>query len=289
MPTEYELIERSVDLSQPLNLFRIDIAGQSLFYTSDPYDVEYLGNIYKEGNVSYEGYEDGSDPNKAQIRFHIGIDTEIAQLLLGGMPTEIIYLTAFRKQREYGAAQMFWSGEVLGQAANEDGIFLVSADATQAQKRNGMTLRWQRPCGYGIYEEHTCKASRSFRMVDIPSVTLVGSSMTAARLLPSYLIPAGKMAAGHEAGWFLGGYVEYDDTVSGVRARKTIISYDHLTGTIGLHPSANGYEPGSPVAAYPGCKRNTEDCDVKHNNLRRHGGSPFLPKKDVFEPGELPW
>jgi hypothetical protein len=289
MPTEFELIERSVDLSQPLNLFRVDIAGQQFFYTSDPFDVEYLGDIYKEGNVRYEGYDDGSDPNKAQIRFYIGIDTELAQMLLGGIPTEIIYWTAFRKQREYGSAEMFWSGEVLGEAANEEGIYLVSADATQSQKRNGMTLRWQLLCGYGIYEENTCMASRSFRRVDVPSVVATPSTMFSPLLLPAHLIPAGKMVADHEENWFVGGYAEYDDNITNTTARKTIISYDHLTGTVGLHPNTTGYEADTPVSFFPGCKRNTEDCDVKHQNLRRHGGSPFLPRKNIFEPGELPW
>ncbi len=288
MPTGFELIERSVDASQPLNLFRIDVAGQQFFYTSDPFDIEYLGNIYKEGNVKYEGYDDGSDPNKAQIRFYIGIDTEIAQMLLGGFPTETIYLTAFRKQREYGSAEMFWSGEVLGEAANEEGLWLMSADATQAQKRNGMTLRWQKLCGYGIYEENTCKASKAFRRVDLPSAVLTGSVLTSPLLLPASLIPAGKMVAGHEAAWFLGGFVEYQDAITNTVSRKTIVSYDHLTGKIGLHPNATGYN-GTAVAVFPGCKRNTEDCDIKHNNLRLHGGSPFLPKKNIFEPGELPW
>lgn len=289
MATEFEELERGVESSEPIHLVRVDVGGTTMFMTSDAVDVEYQGNIYKNANLSIEGFSDGSDPNKAQIRVHVGMDSEVAQFLLGGGITDIIYLTAFRKQRQWPAAEMFWSGEVLGQAANQEGIYLNSADDTQSQKMNGNAIRWQKTCPAGIYDPWFCGASKSFRRVDIASVTRVGATFSSPALLPASLIAAGKMVTGHEENWFVGGFVEYQDQITNLTVKKTITAYNHLTGVIYLHPNMLNYG-GEVVSVFPGCKRNTEDCDVKHQNLRLNKSCPFLPTKDLFDPSEqLPW
>ncbi len=291
MATEFDELERGIESSQPYELYWFQVGNAVSFrYCRDRNDITYNENVYTAANIRQEGFEGGSDPNKAQISVFCDIGLEISQLIINGPPSEVIFLSVFRGQRETGIVNLQWSGEVLGNGATEEGTTLTAADATQSQMRNGLMERWQRTCGFGIYEPFTCKAEKTFRQVGIPlGVARTQSSFTSPLLTPALLIPAGKMVAGHEVNWFTGGYVEYEDDITGIGCKRVIIGYDPDTGRIDLHPNMNGYAAGSYVTVYPGCFHNTLDCDIKHNNLPNCGCSPFIPDKNIFEPGEIPW
>lgn len=292
MPTPFEILERGVNSSQPSELYRFLIGDQKFCYTRDRVDVTYLGDVYRAVKIMHEGYEGGADPNKAQMNVLLDLALEVSQMILNGPPSEVIFLSVFRGQRGLpGTYLLSWSGEVMGNAVTEEGAVLTAADATQSQLRNGLMMRWQRMCGYGIYEEFTCKASRSFRQVDLgDGAPRVRSSFTTDALKSTTLIAAGKMVDELKEMWFVGGYVQYQDDTTGLSSRRTIIAYDHTTGTIGLHPNMSGYANYTLISVFPGCAHNTKDCDLKHNNLLNSGADPFIPVKNVFDPGEgQPW
>lgn len=290
MITDFELQERGVDSSEPVWLYRFLVGDLKYTYTRNATDLTYLGDIYRSAGISHEGYSGGGSTSKSRIEVSMALPLEIPQMLLNGPPSEVIFLSVFRGQRGLSVYNLEWSGEVLGSQLTVAGAILQSANAMVSQGRNGLCVRWQRMCPYGVYEENSCQASRSFRAVNLlAGASRSGSSFTSAQLVAASLVAAGKVVAGYEDNWFTGGYVEYLDDETGILTKRTILAYNKLTGEVTLHPNMSGYAAGAAIAVRPGCKHTTLDCDIKHNNLPNCGADPFIPKVDIFADGESPW
>lgn len=293
---DYIQLESSTHESQPFEFFQFTAGAVEYLYTSSDFDITYQGKNYRRAAISRGEIEGTSDPDKGVLRLQVPYSLPLMEQLIRISPSTPIELTVWRAQRinySFQAEQVvaIWIGRVHGCEIHQQVVALTCISILNSQYRMGNTLKWQKACGYSLYESYNCRVNpNNFSLpVVIQAENVVSTvKIRSPSLIWGFTLPV-QATGDHEylkVGWFIGGYIEYHDSFSNTIGKRAITGYDWATGTVTVFPPIRGMAPGQEVLFYAGCKHTSKDCQEKFGNIVNCGSDPFIPIQDPYDPFE---
>lgn len=282
--------------SYPVDLLRFKYGSQEFLYTNaDEDDLVYQGKLYQMAAILVPDIEGMSDPDKGTLSITAPLDLAVVQQVLTVPPSEPVELFIVRCQRELtdmsgnlltSAGMSVWKGRVHTVEVADNQANLQCISILHHQYRMGNTLKFQKSCPYALYDGWTCKADKARLAVTTNAAVVSATKIQSDDFKGANLAFPGDIPVpvGMQPGWFVGGYLQYSDVVSGVSGRRAIIASDKDTGQLTVFPPLRGLVSGAQVTAFAGCKHDTKDCYLKHNNLPNYGGDPVMPLVDPYDP-----
>jgi len=277
----YEDREASFGDSQPVEIFRFSFGDEVYTYSGFDQDVVFRGETYQMASISRGDIEGTSNPEKGNLELQMALPNSLVQQVLTVPPSMPVNLSIFRAQRgDLSDFRQVWVGrvrahEVTGQVVSLHGISLL-----HNEYRLGNPIRYQKACPYALYDPFNCKVDPETKKV-VCNPTITSSNKLQS---PDLVWSTAGLPIGLKEGWFIGGYIIYDDTVSNVVGKRAIIDYDHTTGLITVFPAIRGFVSGAQVSFFAGCRHDSYDCHIKFNNKVNYGGDPILPVIDPYDP-----
>lgn len=266
----FDVIETSLDLGQPIRLYKFSRGVIVWAYNSSDRDVTYQGKTYKTlaGGISDNGIRQTGqgDADSLEITAYSGI--EVAQLFRGIGPSSPIELTVIDVHAgDYSEALIAYMGAIQSvKFPSEDTCKIICTTDDVSLDQIGLRLTWGRACPHVLYERG-CLVNRDLFKAEGAIGALTGLSITLAA------------AAGFDDGWFSGGYVEWS-IGSGQYEQRNIES--HTGSNLVLLAGTSGLLVGKEVAIFAGCDHSIQTCNDKFNNLPNYGGQPHQPGVSPF-------
>ncbi len=268
--------EAGFDTSKPVEWIRVVYGADVEFlYTPSDQTIVHLGKTYVPAEISRSELGSTSDRNKSVLQVSIPVSLPLAQQFLAVPPSASVSLTLFRAQRaDLADATVEWVGIIRDREILDQQMVLQCTNLLAATGRKGNALRYQKSCPYAIYGAEGCGVNpEEFK---VSANAIVDSSVT-------LYAPA---TIGYPDDWFIGGFVSYQDVVSGVVGKRFIVNYASDTGLVTVFPPLRGVDSGQLVNFYAGCDHTSRTCNDKFDNLLNHGGDPVLPLVNPFDPRE---
>jgi hypothetical protein len=272
----YSDIEISNEGGQPVYLYEFRLATAFWRYTSADQDQEVgvdavtgLPILWEAKTIYHDQIVQGGSADELEVPFQR--DLPLAALFRVNSPSQPLWLTIrrFHKGDEDTETPIAWKGTVANVKEDDEAqarAFCISIAATF--NRNGLRLFWGRNCPHPLYGRGCWLNPVNFKSL-YGVVSHTGNEITLAQEAQSV-----------NGASFTGGYIEWDRG-DGILERRGIEVM--LNGTqfrvLGL---VGEIEPGTEIAMYPGCARNTPDCK-RFNNLPNYGGFPHMPGKSPFD------
>lgn len=277
----FEDKETSFGDSQPVEIFKFSFGTESYCFSSADIEVTWQGEVYTKASIKRGDLEGLSNPESGTLDLVMTLPNNLVQQVLTVPPSMPVELKVFRAQRaDLADFRQVWVGrvrahEIVGQEVHLHGISIL-----HREYRVGNPLRYQKACPYVIYEEYNCRVDPDILAYACAPAILTASKVTS----PDLVWSAAMIPSGMKEGWFVGGYITYDDVVSNVEGKRVIIDYDHDNGIVTVFPGLRGFVSGAQMIFRPGCRNDTYDCYHKFNNLLNCGCDPILPLEDPYDP-----
>lgn len=301
MFTHVEL-EASTHNSEPFEFYEFTASPLQYLYSAADFDVLHAGKLYQRAAISRSDIEGTSDPDKGTISIEMPYTLPIMEQLIRISPSVPVELTIWRGQRGnyvgdgtwFGDdAKAIWIGRVNHCGIQGDSVTLQCISILNQQYRMGNTLRWQKACGYALYDLYNCRLN--------PEDFALHLTINEAEILSTARIQKAELGWGNfplpptttlvdeaylRKGWFVGGFIEYYDSFSGTLGKRSITGYDDVNGIITVFPPTRGMAPNQVIKVFPGCKHTSKECKEKFDNIENYGGDPSMPVKDPYDPFE---
>lgn len=263
----YSARETSADSARPIELYEFNREGQAWRYTSSDEPFTLSGATYNPAVIERSGLEQGTEMNRAALTLNVQRDLEIAALYQAGPPSDVITLILRQIHIDDSEARLLWSGRIITVNTWENGKAKIFLEPVYTSlRRNGLRRLYQKACPHVLYGP-ACNASNAvFRVVGV-CAGVSGLSIT---------IP---QAQGFPAGWFAGGYLEWQ-TSPGIFERRFIESHNGNSVIVTVSPV--GLLADVEIRLYPGCDHLISTCNSKFNNAANFGGMPFIPSLNPF-------
>jgi uncharacterized phage protein (TIGR02218 family) len=264
----YESIETSRDDARPVELYEFRYSGQIFYYTSGAEPIERDGRSYTPEPISRSEVVSSTEAAAQELSITAPATLAVADLFRVAPPSEVVSVTIYRHHRSDPASEfaVYWQGRVLGAewAGNE---VTLSAESVQSSlSRLGLRRRYGAVCPHELYGP-ACRALRSHLLQ-----TGVVSSISGSQIATTVV---------NEAGWFAGGYIEWDIPNSPQSESRAVVS-STAEGVLLLSSFPRLLKPGLAIRAYPGCDHTLVACKTKFDNLDNFGGFPYFPQKNPF-------
>jgi uncharacterized phage protein (TIGR02218 family) len=274
----FNAFEKTVESSQPIELFRFVLGVQTFEWTSSEDEVTvgsltYTPEPIKRGSVSI-----GAEENSHQLEIEVPYSNAFAQQYLPTVPGIKATCTITRVQRAdfpTPETRIVFEGEVQSVALTDDAMVAkILVMATAAATSGPIPRRvFGSRCGNVLYDDF-CKVLRA----DFLFTSTVNSAMGLD------LTIAGANAFGD--GWFTAGEV-----VAGAGADRRLV-VDHVGDVLTLNFPFPFTVAGTSVDCYAGCDLSPETCDSKFftaedpdSNLINFDGFAWRPLINPFKSG----
>lgn len=277
----FEDREASFGNSRPVEIFKFFFGNEKYTYSGFDQEVTWQEDLYTRAAIKRGDMEGSANPEKGTIDLEMALPNSLVQQVLTVPPSMPVNLTIFRAQRDdLNDFRQVWVGrvrahEVIGQVVHLHGISVL-----HQEYRLGNPLRYQKACPYSVYDEYNCTID-PLDFEYSTTATVVSASKVSS---PNLVWSAAGIPTGLKEGWFVGGYVTYDDVVSNVVGKRVIIDYDHTNGIVTVFPALRGFISEASMKFYPGCRHDSYDCYHKFGNILNYGGDPILPLIDPYDP-----
>lgn len=276
----YDSFEISNYDSAPTNLYEFSIGYSFWRYAAGEEDVtiagfEFVDGVLTPAQVTYKavpisdsGLVQSGDTQNDDFTVTLPANVTFASLYLATPPSQTVYLTCRRKQREDNEAPVVWVGEVRStKRSSVIELQVICKVLTATLNRNGLRLAWGRGCPHALYDRN-CTVDPDDFGIAINVQGLTGASITSSGL------------ASLPAGYLSGGYFEFDQ-LPGVKERRMIES--HSGSVLNVLGTTDGLEVSDWITVFPGCDRVSSTCNSKFNNLSNYGGFSHMPGKSPFD------
>lgn len=265
----FDAIEISDDEGRPIYLYAFALGAATWRYTSSDADVQYGGYKWRAEPITDNGVKLTGDANTDGLEITAPSSIAPAQMFIGTPPSQAIMVSIYHYHEDDNQAVLGYIGEIMQVNQPEPGKAVITCDTISASmQRDGLRLSWQRNCPYAVYDPLTCKADKTKHVINAVVYDIVDN-------LVSFTGMEG-IADGH----LNGGFIEWEHPSRGTEFRAIERQISNTCEMFGL---ADGLYYGLTVKAYPGCRRITDDCTNKFNNLDNYGGVPDLPGKSPFD------
>lgn len=272
----YEEQEASSQDGAPVAFYEFQWGSTYWRYTSaDSDQVLTIGvtpYTYTAVAVSDSGMVQGGSSNN-DITVTLPSNLPIVDLFHSTPPSDEIILTIRRKHLndEDDEALIYWKGFVknLKRSEGNASVKIIGVSLLSMFESKGLRLAWTRGCPHILYDTE-CRVDPLAFMVETTIVAMTGNTITVAD------------SGGHPAGWFTGGYVEWQANADGTLDRRGIS--DSLDAfRLVLLGTTYRLEAGMAVKLFPGCDLTTATCLGKFDNLVNYGGIEQMTGKNPFD------
>lgn len=248
-------------------VWRYTSADEDQTITQDGDDVTYTAI-----SISDDGMVQGGSANN-DLKVTVQNNIPLVDLFRSTPPSGSIMLTVRRRHETDGLTEWFvyWIGTVgnvkKGGAADAT---VIGRTLLATFKRSGLRLCWTRGCPHMLYDTE-CRVD--------PDAFVLNTTITAINVDGSISVAAD---GGHAAGYFDGGYIEWEATVDGTLDQRSIESSISSTRFV-IFGSADRLEVGMNLALYPGCDLTAQTCNDKFANLANFGGLEQMTGDNPFD------
>lgn len=256
---------------QAIALYEISFGATQWLYTSADEDVTVGGDTYTAIPISDDGMSQGGSSNN-DITVTCDASIPLVDLFHSTPPSTEIWLTVRRMHEgEAGTPLIFWIGTVSNVKRKEDNASaeIIGQSLLASFSRAGLRLAWTRGCPHMIYDSE-CKVNKSDFAHATTITALTGNTISIAS------------DGGHAAGYFDGGFFEWEATAEGTIDRRGI-SGSVDSDTLTIFGTTYRLEVGMAITLYPGCNLTTDHCKNKFNNLANYGGCKQMTGKNPFD------
>lgn len=262
----YDLSERSVQLSAPIEIYEFQSGNGFWRYTSAEADVIFDRETYFSRPVKRTPVAVTEEQSRNSMTITGPRNLEVADAFRITPPTAVISLIVRRVDRVSGDAAVVWSGRLLNVGWRGSSVELQCEPSSFSLDRNGLRRVWGPQCPHVLYGTK-CKVDR-FAFRTVARVTGVsGDTVTVDTL---------------EAKPYAGGFILRVGTDAGNISHLHYIR--SFTGTtLRISGRANYFEPDDIVEIFPGCNHTTAVCSGTYNNILNYGGQPYFPNNNPFE------
>lgn len=262
----YDLSERSVQLSAPVELYEFQAGNTFWRYTSAEADVDYLSQPYLSRPLTRTSVGVTEEQSRNAITITAPRNLDIAEQFRVTPPTAVITLVVRRVDRISGDGQVVWAGRLLNVGWKGSSVELQCEPSSSSLSRNALRRVYGPQCPHILYG-NKCRVVRDSFRTDALVTAVTGNTVTV-DALPDRP--------------FAGGFILRVGQV------QEFVSHLHyirsFTGTtLTISGRANYFEVGDLVEVYPGCDHTTATCSGTYNNILNYGGQPFFPGNNPFE------
>lgn len=260
--------EYSLDTGVPIRMYQFSRGPLRWCYCTADRDVTLQNIVFKSLPISDSGVRFTGEASADPLTITMPADADVPLMYRAVAPSEQVDLVVW--DTHYGETDyaVVWVGSILSVRFLNPLTAEVNCAALSASlDRPGLTMSWQRPCPYSLYDSNCKVAEQNYKVtgtVDIANGLTVRCSV----------------AASYPDGWFSGGYMEWEIS-AGVWERRGI--RQHANVDMILLAGTHGIKAQQVVNIYPGCNRVSATCTNKFNNLLNFGGQPALPGRSPFD------
>lgn len=245
-------------------------------WTNGDRPITHNGDTYQPYPIARGEFEQSSDINRANVTLRVPRTNPIGLKNLSYGTDSTTSLTIFSVNGSDINVQ--WKGRVGGTKCAGSEIVIECESVLTSSRRMGLRARYQRNCRHAVYHRG-CGLNREDWAALGVCTAVSGQTIT---------VP---VAALQPADWYLGGMVEYEGVIrfiAGHAGAQLVLvrPFDTLAQDVqdsGYGESYGNHYGGAAVKIYPGCDRTTVTCKNKFNNLDRHGGFSWLPRRNPFD------
>lgn len=270
----YESQEISSQDGAPISFYEIQWGNTFWRYTSagDEQTITINGTptVFSPIAISDSGMVQGGSSNN-DLTVTAPPNIPLADLFHSTPPSDEIKLTVRRAHQGDPVAFIHWKGFIRNVKRNEGdaSIQIIGLSILAMFESQGLRLAWTRGCPHILYDGE-CRVNPEDFAVETEIISMTGNSITVAG------------AGGNPAGWFTGGYIEWEANEDGTLDRRGIMASTTDTEFV-LLGTTYRLEVGLTVRLYPGCDLTTQTCDEKFDNLPNYGGIEQMTGKNPFD------
>lgn len=258
--------ERSIDQSNPVELYRFE--GQLGVYTFTSSDYDYIdgGTTYRAVSITRTEIMIGTIEDENKLTITLPISEQIVEDYLMDVAPTTLNVTIYRVHPDTGLKETIFTGEVAsGGMANNTATFTVPSIFTMYMASEFPNLYYQAQCNHPLYS-NGCGLLRADY-----SLTGTVESVTSRHVI-SVLA-----AADRPSGWFTAGEIHTSTE------RRLIVSHD--AGVLKVNFPFRSISPGDAITLYAGCDHTIETCKAKFANELNFLGFPYTPGVNPFKSG----
>jgi len=228
--------------------------------------------VYTPVSISDDGMvQGGSQSNDMTVT--VQNDIPLVALFRGTPPSGSIWLTIRRRHMGDPVDDFYvhWLGSVYN--VKKGGAYAASVicrSLLASFGRSGLRLAWTRTCPHMLYDSE-CRVNPEDFRVDATITAIDGDGTITLDAVDD-----------KTAGYFDGGYVEWEATEEGTLDRRGIESSPTDT-KLKLFGSTDRLEVGMEVGLYPGCNLVGTTCRDKFDNLANFGGFEQMTGDNPFD------
>lgn len=261
--------ETSLQNGQPVRLYQFQRGPIKWGYTNADRNISHQSIVYRaiEGGIADDGIRQTEDAQADTLNLTVPASLDVAQMYRVVAPSQTVMLTIFDLHYGVSGFLVVWVGQVAGVRFKDQLTAEVQCQTLAATlERTGLRKTWARNCPHTLYD-NDCRASRSSFRTDGLIDRINGSSIGFAQ------------AAGHENGYYAGGYIEWTSQY-GLEQRGIEA---HVSDVLTIYGGTFGLAASQQIAVYAGCDRTQNTCIQRFNNLVNYGGCPHMPGKSPFD------
>lgn len=262
----YDTDERSIELSEPIEIYEFVFPTLTLYRTSYLRDFVYDGNTYvatpmRRGQLAVVSSQDIPEMTVEMII----TDTVVARYSGVGIPPQKCRVTIRRVQQSSGEARQVWSGYVsYCTHKGKTATFKVANAYDDPLRTEVPAVVVSRNCNHVLYDQQ-CRLIKSAFELSTTVVSFTGRTLTLASV------------GGNPTGTYDFGLLFH--TVSGewrtiIVQTGTVVELDTVLPTSLAATNA--------VKIYVGCDKTVATCRTKFNNVGNFGGHPHLTFSNFF-------
>lgn len=227
---------------------------------------------YEAVAVTDDGMVQGGSANN-DLTVRIQQDIPLVELFRSTPPSGEISLTVRRRHQgdDLDDWYVWWIGlvnNVKKGVASEATI--IGRTLLASFRRTGLRLSWTRGCPHMLYDSECGVNPADFSQpAEILSINSDGSITV-------------DTAGGNPAGYYDGGFIEWQATAEGTMDQRSIESSVDAT-RFRIFGSADRLEVGMAITLYPGCDLIGSTCKDKFDNLANFGGFEQMSGENPFD------
>lgn len=234
-------------------------------YTAAAEPVTHDGLVFEPVAVTLSDVRLNGEKSAGQVEIGLPADNAFALAVFEGLPTGSVWLRVI--ETDGLTTRVWFSGTVRG-VSYESGVAKVQASAAiYLLQRPALRMRYAEECQWDHYGSR-CGVDKAAHKQQrtVLSVSADGRDV--------------RFTEAIAAADFKHGLLEKSG------ASRLIVGYSGAD-TVSLFSPLRNLQPGDVVDLYPGCDRTTSaqtGCK-KYDNVRRYGGFPFTPDKNIYLDG----
>lgn len=261
-----KLIERSLSLNKPVELYLFEFGSQFFAYTSGSRPHLHTdGVIYEPLAMKRGKVQRTAEDYKNQLTIDLPGDSPVPLLFRSHLPAKHVTLKIFRSQRSDRSLYVnVFAGEVSAVAWNNSIATLTCNPASALLRRQILRFGYQSQCNHHLYDDLCALDITQYQ----ESQTVLKVENGGAKIYLS--------ALNHDPDYYLAGLVSFDET-----DYRMILEVNQAENSVTMISGMDSLNVGSLVKLAKGCDRSARACH-SFNNFENFSGCLTIPDENPF-------